>query len=86
MLAEDPDLVVVATGGIPNTEFLARGRHLVSDGWDVLSGSFRARGECCSTTTTVSIRAWTPPRYWRRPVRTSNSLRPNGFWPPMSAG
>ena len=45
VLAEDPDLVVVATGGIPNTEFLTEGSHLVSDGWDVLSGSFRAKGD-----------------------------------------
>ena len=45
VLAEEPDLVIVATGGVPNTEFLAEGGHLVSDGWDVLSGSFRARGD-----------------------------------------
>jgi 2,4-dienoyl-CoA reductase-like NADH-dependent reductase (Old Yellow Enzyme family) len=45
VLAEEPDLVVVATGGVPNTEFLTEGSHLVSDGWDVLSGSFRARGD-----------------------------------------
>jgi 2,4-dienoyl-CoA reductase-like NADH-dependent reductase (Old Yellow Enzyme family) len=45
VLAEDPDVVVVATGGIPNTEFLREGAHLVSDGWDVLSGSFKAKGE-----------------------------------------
>jgi 2,4-dienoyl-CoA reductase-like NADH-dependent reductase (Old Yellow Enzyme family) len=45
VLAEEPDLVIVATGGIPNTEFLTEGTHLVSDGWDVLSGSFRAKGD-----------------------------------------
>ena len=45
VLAEHPDLVVIATGGIPNTEFLSEGAHLVSDGWDVLSGSFRPRGK-----------------------------------------
>jgi 2,4-dienoyl-CoA reductase-like NADH-dependent reductase (Old Yellow Enzyme family) len=44
VLVEDPDVVVVATGGIPNTEFLREGAHLVSDGWDVLSGSFKAKG------------------------------------------
>jgi N-methyl-L-proline demethylase len=45
VLAEEPDLVILATGGIPNTEFLTEGAHLVSDGWDVLSGSFRAKGD-----------------------------------------
>ena len=45
VLAEEPDLVIVATGGVPNTEFLTEGSHLVSDGWDVLSGSFRAKGD-----------------------------------------
>jgi hypothetical protein len=45
VLAEDPDLVIVATGGVPNTEFLSEGAQLVSDGWDVLSGSFRPRGD-----------------------------------------
>jgi 2,4-dienoyl-CoA reductase-like NADH-dependent reductase (Old Yellow Enzyme family) len=45
VLVEDPDVVVVATGGIPNAEFLREGAHLVSDGWDVLSGSFKAKGK-----------------------------------------
>ena len=45
VLAEEPDVVIVATGGIPNIEFLTEGAHLVSDGWDVLSGSFRAKGD-----------------------------------------
>jgi 2,4-dienoyl-CoA reductase-like NADH-dependent reductase (Old Yellow Enzyme family)/thioredoxin reductase len=45
VLADNPDVVVVATGGVPNTEFLTEGAHLVSDGWDVLSGSFRAKGD-----------------------------------------
>ena len=45
VLAEEPDLVVVATGGVPNTEFLTEGAQLVSDGWDVLSGAFRVKGD-----------------------------------------
>lgn len=36
--AERPDLVVVATGGVPDTGFLTRGRDLVLDTWDVLGG------------------------------------------------
>jgi len=43
--AEDPDLVVIATGGVPNRSFLEDGRDLVLDTWDVLDGSARPRGE-----------------------------------------
>jgi hypothetical protein len=45
VLAENPDLVVVATGGLPNTEFLTEGAHLVTDGWDVLCGAVRPHGQ-----------------------------------------
>ena len=41
ILAEDPDLVVIATGGLPNTSFLAEGEDLVTTGWDILSGAVR---------------------------------------------
>ncbi|SER65724.1 NADH:flavin oxidoreductase [Streptomyces qinglanensis] len=44
VLAEDPDLVLIATGGTPDASFLTRGADLVSDTWDVLSGSLRPRG------------------------------------------
>ncbi|MFQ5437489.1 MAG: FAD-dependent oxidoreductase [Paracoccaceae bacterium] len=36
--ALDPDVVVVATGGLANTEVLERGNDLVVSGWDILSG------------------------------------------------
>ncbi|HET7302975.1 MAG TPA: FAD-dependent oxidoreductase [Segeticoccus sp.] len=41
VLAEDPELVVVATGGLPNRSFLAEGADLVADSWDVMDGSAR---------------------------------------------
>ena len=44
VLAENPDVVVVATGGVPNTEFLTEGAQLVTDAWDVLCGAARPRG------------------------------------------
>ncbi|MGB5935900.1 MAG: NADH:flavin oxidoreductase [Ornithinimicrobium sp.] len=43
--AQSPDVVIVATGGIPNTSFLDHGADLVRDVWDVMDGSVRARGE-----------------------------------------
>lgn len=43
VLAERPDLVVVATGGMPDRSFLTEGEDLVADTWDVMSGSLRPR-------------------------------------------
>jgi len=41
VLAEDPDIVVVATGGVPNTDVLASGNDLVVSSWDILSGQVK---------------------------------------------
>ncbi|WP_416972162.1 FAD-dependent oxidoreductase [Streptomyces sp. 4F14] len=46
ILAEHPDLVIIATGGTPNRRFLTEGEGLVADTWDVMTGSLRRpRGE-----------------------------------------
>jgi len=39
ILAEEPEIVVIATGGIPNTSFLDAGEELVTTSWDILSGN-----------------------------------------------
>ncbi len=36
--AEAPDVVIVATGGLPNTDILEAGGELVVSSWDILSG------------------------------------------------
>ncbi len=41
VLAEAPDIVVVATGGLPNTAILQAGDDLVVSSWDVISGQVR---------------------------------------------
>lgn len=41
VLAEAPDVVLVATGGLPHTGFLAEGAALVTTGWDILTGQAR---------------------------------------------
>ncbi len=38
ILAEQPEVVIIATGGLPNTEFLSGGVELVASSWDILSG------------------------------------------------
>ena len=38
VLAANPDVVVIATGGLPNTDFLRHGNDLVVTSWDILSG------------------------------------------------
>ena len=45
VLTEDPDTVIVATGGLPNTAFLAAGEHLVDSTWDVLGGHSSPTGD-----------------------------------------
>ena len=42
VLAEQPDVVVVATGGIPTTDFLDEGEDLVTTSWDLLTGMSKA--------------------------------------------
>ena len=37
--AEEPDVVFVATGGVPNLSFLEAGEDLVTTSWDILSGA-----------------------------------------------
>jgi N-methyl-L-proline demethylase len=44
VLAERPDIVVVATGGLPDTE-ICPGWELATTSWDVLSGDVRPGGE-----------------------------------------
>ena len=39
VLAEHPDIVVIATGGVPNTSFLDVGGELVTTSWDLLTGA-----------------------------------------------
>ncbi|MFT4149766.1 MAG: NADH:flavin oxidoreductase [Paracoccaceae bacterium] len=39
ILAEDPDCVVVATGGLPNLDLLSEGQDLAITSWDILSNS-----------------------------------------------
>lgn len=41
VLAERPDIVVLATGGLPNTAFLDTGEDLVTTTWDLLTGAAR---------------------------------------------
>ncbi len=41
MLAEDPQIVIVATGGLPNTEVLQEGNEWVHSSWDILSGQLK---------------------------------------------
>ncbi len=38
VLAEEPDIVIVATGGLPDTSWLEEGAELTVSAWDLLSG------------------------------------------------
>ncbi|MBV9288835.1 MAG: NAD(P)-binding protein, partial [Hyphomicrobiales bacterium] len=45
VLAEDPEIVVVATGGAPNLSFLDEGADLATTSWDILTGLVRPAKE-----------------------------------------
>jgi 2,4-dienoyl-CoA reductase-like NADH-dependent reductase (Old Yellow Enzyme family) len=44
VLAEEPDLVVIATGGLPSRHLRGSGADLTTDTWDVISGAVRPAG------------------------------------------
>ncbi len=44
VLAEEPDVVIAATGGAPEVSYLQVGADLVCTAWDVLGGSARPKG------------------------------------------
>ena len=44
VLAENPDVVIIATGGVPNLGFLDAGEDLATSGWDVLTGAAKPEG------------------------------------------
>ncbi|SIS90869.1 NADH:flavin oxidoreductase [Neptunomonas antarctica] len=41
VIALNPDVVIIATGGLPDTEVLASGNELVVSSWDIISGDVK---------------------------------------------
>jgi len=41
LLAENPDVVIIATGGLPHTDVLDTGNDLVVSSWDIISGDVK---------------------------------------------
>lgn len=41
VLQESPDIVVIATGGLPDTEVLSEGNEFVTSTWDIISGDVK---------------------------------------------
>ena len=41
---ENPDVVIIATGGLPHTEVLSKGNELVVSSWDIISGDVKPGG------------------------------------------
>jgi len=44
VLAEQPDVVIIATGGLPHTEVLRAGNELVTNTWDIIAGTAKPAG------------------------------------------
>ena len=45
VLSEKPDIVIIATGGIPNNQILEEGSDLVFSSWDIISGNINIENE-----------------------------------------
>jgi 2,4-dienoyl-CoA reductase-like NADH-dependent reductase (Old Yellow Enzyme family)/thioredoxin reductase len=45
VLTEKPDVVIVATGGLPHTQVLKSGNEFVSSTWDIISGHVKPKRE-----------------------------------------
>ena len=45
ILDESPDAVIIATGGIPNTDILESGNNLAITTWDIISGSINVEDD-----------------------------------------
>ena len=45
VIAENPDVVIIATGGMPEISYLEIGSNLAISAWDVLSGDVKPRGD-----------------------------------------
>src|SRR5262249_15025920 len=45
VVAESPDVVIVATGGLPNSSVISDGVDLVTTSWDILAGDAKPAGE-----------------------------------------
>ena len=41
VLSENPDVVIIATGGLPHTDLLSKGNDLVVSAWDIISGDVK---------------------------------------------
>lgn len=41
VLSESPDVVIIATGGLPHTDVLSNGNDLVVSSWDIISGDVK---------------------------------------------
>lgn len=39
--AENPDVIIIATGGLPHTDVLSQGNELVVSSWDIISGDVK---------------------------------------------
>ncbi|MGG6897862.1 NAD(P)-binding protein [Rhizobium sp. BR 315] len=41
VIAQSPDVVIIATGGLPHTDVLSKGNELVVSSWDIISGDVK---------------------------------------------
>ncbi len=57
ILSESPDVVIIATGGLPQKDILTAGNELTVSAWDILSGDVKPAPMSSSSTTWATIPA-----------------------------
>ena len=77
VLAENPDCVVIATGGLPNLDLLSQGQDLATTSWDVLSGAVAPGKQVLVVDHTGSHAAMTIAEYVAQHAETLEVVTPD---------
>ena len=72
VLAEEPELMIVATGGLPRNPLTGPGAELTRDTWDMMGGGVRLSGDVLVYDNHGGTPLWMPPSRRRGQVRESN--------------
>lgn len=82
ILAESPDCVVIATGGLPNLDLLSQGQDLATTSWDVLSGAVAPGKQVLVVDHTGSHAAMTIAEYVSERAETLEVVTPDRILAP----
>ena len=80
--AEQPNCVVIATGGLPSLDLLQSGQHLATTSWDILSGSTKPARDVIMIDTAGSHAAMTLAEFLAERVESLEVVTPDRIFAP----